>query len=212
MEDRHSNQALALAGVFQAATLVREIARQGGLIHTGAAEISVASVFATEPDSVEAVFGSVLGVRLGLEHLRDQLRAEDARGRDMELARYVIGLTVLERKVARKQGALEELGADIEAAQRTYQHFGAGHANVYGRLADIYTEHVTPLGARIMVRGDEQALREPGNVARVRALLLAGLRAAVLWRQLGGRRWQLVLSRGRYLRTSEQLLEALPVS
>ncbi|MFP4615596.1 MAG: high frequency lysogenization protein HflD [Thiohalorhabdus sp.] len=212
MEDRHTNQALALAGVFQAAALVREIAREGGLIHTDAAEASIASVFATDPESVEAVFGDVAGVRLGLETMRDQLRAESKQGQDMETARYVIGMTVLERKLARKRGALEALGADIEEARRTYEHFGPGHANLHGRLADLYAEHISTLGPRIVVRGDEQVLRESGNVARVRALLLAGIRAAVLWRQLGGRRWQLVLARGRYLRATEGLLETNPAS
>jgi high frequency lysogenization protein len=33
----------------------------------------------------------------------------------------------------------------------------------------------------------------------IRALLLAGIRSARLWRQLGGHRWQLVISRRKLL-------------
>ena len=212
MEEKQTNRTVALAGVFQAAVLVREIARQGGCAQSHATEASIESVFHTAPDSTEAVFGSMEGVSLGLKTLRNQFRAENSADRDMEVARYVIGLAVIERKLAHKRGALQALGEDIEAARRTYEHFGPSHANVYGRLADLYSDHVSALGPRIVVRGDEQVLREPGNVARVRALLLAGLRAAVLWRQVGGRRWQLVLNRARYLHTAEDLLEAIPTT
>jgi adenylosuccinate lyase len=36
-------------------------------------------------------------------------------------------------------------------------------------------------------------LQQPSNAAKIRALLLAGIRSARLWRQLGGHRWQLVI-------------------
>jgi high frequency lysogenization protein len=41
---------------------------------------------------------------------------------------------------------------------------------------------------------------------RIRACLLAGVRAARLWRQVGGSRWQLIFSRGRYLNAIDQAL------
>ncbi|HKL77376.1 MAG TPA: high frequency lysogenization protein HflD [Gammaproteobacteria bacterium] len=206
MDDIHSRRTLALAGVFQAAGLVRDVARQGHIDRPEALEASVASVFATDPDSVAAVFGGPAGVRYGLELLAGQLRGQTRDVRDTDLPRYVIGLTVLERKLARQQGALEALGSGIEAAQRTYDHFGAAHPNVHGRLADLYSEHVSPIGARIMVRGAGDILNDADNVAKVRALLLAGLRAAVLWRQQGGRRYHLLFSRNRYLSTADALL------
>ena len=210
MDDIHTRRTLALAGVFQAAGLARDVARQGHVQRQEALETSIASVFATDPDSVAAVFGGPLGVRYGLELLAGQLRGEEGQARDVDLPRYVIGLTVLERKLARHSGALEALGGGIEDARRTYEHFGAGHANVVGRLADLYSEHVSSLGARIMVRGAGEILNDPDNVAKVRALLLAGLRAAVLWRQQGGRRYHLLLARRRYLTTAEALLKERP--
>jgi high frequency lysogenization protein len=45
----------------------------------------------------------------------------------------------------------------------------------------------------------------------VRALLLAGIRAAFLWRQLGGRRWKLVLQRRRLLQRCQALSRDLGV-
>jgi high frequency lysogenization protein len=44
------------------------------------------------------------------------------------------------------------------------------------------------LSPRIMVNGDPAHLNNPENANRIRALLLAGIRAAMLWRQSGGGR------------------------
>ncbi|MEF8792911.1 high frequency lysogenization protein HflD [Thiohalorhabdus sp.] len=209
--DATERRALALAGVFQAAGLVQENARKGTISHETARDASIASVFVTDPESVANVYGGLSGVRLGLTLLRDQLRGPQT-GRqqaDLELARYVIGLTALERKLSAKPGGLGQLGEGIEAARRTFDHFGPDHPNVANRLADIYSEHVSALGPRIVVRGESDILSDPDQVARVRALLLAGLRSAVLWRQQGGRRWHLLLARGRYQAAAERLLSEL---
>jgi len=214
LEDPRLRRTLALAGVFQAAGLVQEVARRGTITHASARDTSIASIFATNPESVAAVYGGPANLRLGLTLLRDQLHGSGAgrQAEDLEVARYVIALTVLERKLAARPDTLKALGEGIEDARRTYEHFGADHASVAGRLADLYAEHVSPLGARIVVRGDSDVLTEPTNVSRVRALLLAGLRSAVLWRQQGGRRWQLLLGRGRYLAAAGRLLDEVPPS
>ena len=49
-------------------------------------------------------------------------------------------------------------------------------------------------------------LQVSSNAARIRALLLAGIRSARLWRQLGGSRWQMVFSRRRLLNELYPLL------
>ncbi|MFB6261251.1 MAG: lysogenization protein HflD, partial [Thiohalorhabdaceae bacterium] len=148
--DATERRALALAGVFQAAGLVQEIARHGTVSHGTARDASITSVFVTDPASVADVYGGLSGVRLGLTLLRDQLRGPQS-GRqqaDLELARYVIGLTALERKLSAQSGGLDQLGEGIEAARRTFDHFGPDHPNVATRLADLYSEHISALGPR----------------------------------------------------------------
>ena len=54
--------------------------------------------------------------------------------------------------------------------------------------------------------GDPQLLKQVDNQHKVRALLLAGVRSAVLWRQLGGKRRQILLNRQRILVCAEQAL------
>ncbi|MEM1232202.1 MAG: DUF489 family protein, partial [Pseudomonadota bacterium] len=68
-------------------------------------------------------------------------------------------------------------------------------------LEQIYTATISKLGHRIQVTGDPRTLAEPAVAAQIRALLLAGVRFAWLWRSLGGRRRHLVLSRRRLTAT-----------
>jgi high frequency lysogenization protein len=57
-----------------------------------------------------------------------------------------------------------------------------------------------------MVNGEQQYLSNPDNVNRIRALLLAGIRAGVLWHQVGGRRWHILFNRKGLVDTASQLL------
>ncbi|MGE3106433.1 MAG: DUF489 family protein, partial [Lysobacterales bacterium] len=57
----------------------------------------------------------------------------------------------------------------------------------------IYGEHLSTLTPRVMVSGEPALLKQPRLVCRIRALLLAAVRAAVLWRQSGGSRFGLLL-------------------
>ena len=75
------------------------------------------------------------------------------------------------------------------------------------RLGEVYAELVSPLGPKVMVAGNPVYLSQPGVVAEIRAALLAALRAAVLWRQVGGSWWDLLLSRRRMVETAKELLQ-----
>jgi high frequency lysogenization protein len=44
---------------------------------------------------------------------------------------------------------------------------------------------------------------------KVRALLLAGIRAAVLWRQVGGSRLQILFSRAKIKAAAEKILQQI---
>jgi high frequency lysogenization protein len=59
---------------------------------------------------------------------------------------------------------------------------------------------------RIQVSGSPQILQRDENAEKVRALLLAGIRSAVLWRQSGGRRWQLIFNRRKVIHHARDLL------
>ena len=90
------SRVIALSGVFQAATLVHSLAREGRC-DMAAAESSLASIFRIDSDSAAEVFGGLSGIRLGMEVLVSSL---DSNQRVPAVSRLVIGLMRLERKLA----------------------------------------------------------------------------------------------------------------
>jgi high frequency lysogenization protein len=58
-----------------------------------------------------------------------------------------------------------------------------------------------------MVQGNPLQLSQAAVVAQIRAALLAAVRSAVLWRQVGGSYWDLALRRGAILKTAGYLIE-----
>ena len=85
-------------------------------------------------------------------------------------------------------------------------HFGLLHDNVMAALGGAYQDTLSTLRLRIQVHGDMRHLQQPDIANRIRALLLAGIRSARLWRQLGGHRWQLLLSRRKLLEAVRTIL------
>ena len=81
------------------------------------------------------------------------------------------------------------------------------HPNLLAHFADLYSEEISQLSPRIMVRGVAQHLQNPDNQHRVRALLLAAIRSARLWRQTGGTRWQILFGRQRLLLEARRYLD-----
>lgn len=182
---------LALAGLFQAVGLAQQLANEGRCDET-AMEASVASVFRIDAPSVAAVYGGVGGVRLGLRNLIGQL---DDGTRDMALTRMAVTVMRLERSLARRPELAAKLQEGILATRRQVEHFGQDSPLVTGRLADVYASTLSTLSPRVMVNGHPQHLQQPAVVQKVRANLLAAVRSAVLWRQVGGRQWQIILNR-----------------
>ena len=68
--------------------------------------------------------------------------------------------------------------------------------------SDPYSSTLRP---RVMVQGQARYLEDTVNADRVRALLLAGVRSTVLWRQCGGTRLKLVFGRGHLIRAAGEL-------
>lgn len=194
---------IALAGLFQALALVRAIALRGGG-EAPAMRQSLASVFRIDASSPEDVYGGVGNLRLGLETLIAQL---DEHGkRDPVLTRMAIAVLRLERSLANKPDTLRKLRAQIQGMSELAAQAEAGHIDLAAQLARLYTDTLSRLKPRIIVEGNPNFLSQPGHVNRIRALLLAGVRAAVLWRQLEGSQLRLLFRRRQYAMLARGLL------
>ncbi len=210
MNSTYRDRTLALAGLFLATSLVAQTARRG-MADSDALACSLGSLFIEEPTDTLDVYGGQLNrLRPGLLALREQLGTPRRSPEQIEPTRYAIGLLHLERKLMRNPAMLSGLDEGIQRARQQVDHFGLLHANVMAGLADTYSRIISPLGPRILVNGEQLHLGNPDTANRIRALLLAGIRSAVLWYQVGGRRWQIILGRRRLLQQTEALLAEPP--
>ena len=204
MPQTDHDRAIALAGVLQAAALVRGIARRGQA-NSEDIDTCLASLLKIDAPSSVDVYGDLYHLHSGLRLLEQQL----GNPRDMELTRYAVALLGLERKLSRRADLLSAIGASLEDIVRNLPHFPVNHSNTVARFADIYLKNISALSPRIMVNGAQIHLNNPENANRIRALLLAGIRAATLWRQSGGSRLLLLLRRNPLLRETRALLASI---
>ena len=109
--------------------------------------------------------------------------------------RLALAVLQLERRFVRADGVISRVQAGLRQLSGEAQAQGSAHPDVIAALARLYADTVSTLRPRIMVQGNPHYLGQAGVVAEIRALLLAALRSAVLWRQLGGSLWDFVLRR-----------------
>ncbi len=192
-EHSPEDRTLAFAGILQALQLVQQAA-YGKPCDLAAMQASLGSILVIDSSSVEAVYGGIDKLRTGLLLLQAQLVGKNRRP-DPELSRYLVTLLHLERKLSKRSDLLDRLRAGIERAQAQAEHFDVVHENLVASLADLYTQTVSTLQPRIMINGQPERLSDTGVANRVRALLLAAMRSAVLWRQCGGTRIGLIFGR-----------------
>lgn len=199
------DKTIALAGVFQSAALVHQIATQGIIAETDL-ETSIRSTLELDPANTLAVFGQLTNIRLGLQTLLQQM-GNTARIREAQIARYTISLLHLERRLSKQPEMLKDMRDRLERAQQQSVIFGLTHENVMANLAGTYSDTISLLRPRIIVVGNETYLSNAKQTARIRAILLAGIRAAVLWTQVGGSRWQILWHRKVFVQEAERQLD-----
>lgn len=204
---REQDRVIALAALIQVVTLVQKIA-ETGQINESEFETLLKSLLDENASTTEAVYGDISQLKTGLEQLNKQL-SKDKKNKDVTLLRYVIALLHLERQLAKRPAMMDIISREIEQVPQQIDYFGdINNPQVIARLADIYHRTISELTPRIKVQGDPNFLQQADNVNRIRALLLAGIRAAILWRQKGGRRWQFLLQSSKILKISTELYQS----
>ncbi len=204
--DRQLEQTLALAGIAQSAFLVNQLAQHGVVAHDKLA-IALNSLFITHPKSAEEVFGKVGNLNLGLQVLQELLSGDSAVFTPSEVLRYMLGLLYLQYKLAGRSALLEGISKGLDTIRAQFPDDElAGKPEAIRDVSRLYQGTLSTLPYRIQVRGDMNFLKNEHTACRIRALLFAGVRAAVLWRQVGGKRWHLLFQRKRIGREVTLLL------
>ncbi len=198
---------IPLAAICQAARLVNEVSHTGKLDYDALDPLLDSVLMLNAPD-VQAIYGGIERLRPGLLTLCDQLNLQTAR-RDLQIGRYVANLVQIERHLNRNPAMQETLRLRLVQTSRLRSHQPDDDDALLTSLAGIYSDTISTLPQRIQVTGEARHLQARDNQLRIRALLMCGLRSAVLWRQLGGRRRHFMLSRRTLFEAARRLLRKL---
>ena len=211
-------QTLTLSAVVQSAQLVRALA------HTGSAPLPaikalIDPLFALNAPSFNTIFPDLRLARPGLEWLTVRARQRRSVKND-EVLRYTRNLLLLRTKLmadtdmqsrlGRRLQSMSPLSAPYSDPQRQTSTEPVGLHETersFEALATLYQDTISTLPFRIQVQGKVEHLQDERIANRIRALLLAGIRFAVLWHQIGGRPWHLFVLRGRINRIATSMLE-----
>ena len=192
------DRVIALAGLMQALSLVRSIALRGSC-DGQAMRDSLTSVLRIDADTASDIYGGIGNLRVGLRALIEQLDKPN----DTALMRMAATVLRLERALERRTDMLGRLREQIAVIAGFDPAAGI---DLPARLAQLYAETLSRLHPRVMVEGNQAFLQQAARQNDIRALLLAAVRAAVLWRQLGGTQWRLLFRRKQYSMLARGLL------
>jgi high frequency lysogenization protein len=185
------SRVLALAGMLQALKLVRQIADTGHADGEGERN-ALDSVFRIDAASAEAVYGNGRSLRSGLLLLRDYFID---RSGDQGLPKLGMAVLQIERRFVADESLAQQVLDGIRALEGIAERQGSIHPDVISKLGQLYADTISHLRPKVIVQGNPHYLQQAEVVAEIRALLLAALRSAVLWRQMGGTMWDFVLRR-----------------
>lgn len=185
------DRVLALGALLVALSQVRRIA-ETGQSDTATLQCALDSVFRLDAIDTAAAVGGVDTVRPGLRLLRDYLTGGS---KDEALGKLAMAVMQLERRFVADAAMTERVRLGLGALQGPAERLGSAHHEVVAGLASLYADTISQLRPRVMVQGNPHYLGQAGVVAEIRALLLAALRAAVLWRQMGGSLWDFLFQR-----------------
>ena len=205
-EYTQQDRTIALIGIYQCSQLVYQLATTGK-VDDVAFKTCVNSLFKDEPKNTLDVYGDdVNNIQVGVNTLLAQMSSDAAiQNRNIEITRYVLNLMILAKKLKELEQPLHNIFSILETTKLQTEQFGELHENVIASIARAYSENVSNVSPRIMVNGQDGHLKNPRIANKIRCLLLAGIRSALLWYQVEGSRWGLLWSRKKYLQTAQAL-------
>jgi len=209
MSDKIKDQTLALASMMQCAQLIQQLATTG-TINQPAFEASMDSLFQFESPTALEVFGDLSALITGFKAILSfDKRLEKAP--EQIVLYYVLSMMKLASKINKSPAIINNIQKGLENIQRQSQQFDFSTNASSHKVDLLYQECISQLKPRIMVQGDQRYLSPADNTSKVRTLLFCGIRAAFLWNQLGGSKWNLLFSKKKYLQQAEDFLKNVQI-
>lgn len=207
---REQECVLALAGIIQASALVFEVAMENKWSES-AFTVCINSLYNQTPANFLDVYGDITGLEKGLSILSRIFNSSKSL-EYREISRYSISAIHLARKLIKNKALTAKLSAKIRFSASQAQYFSPTHSNVIASLAQAYVETLGSLPFRIQIIGRPEIMKRPETLDKARALLMAAVRSAVLWQQLGASQWQLLFKRKALTKTAQSLLTQMNIS
>lgn len=195
----------AFAGIQQAAVLIQQLV-SSGRCDEEAFNATINSLYSIDAPNVMSIYGGRQGLRLGLTTLKKTLSDDSKSIFEKQIARYVISMIQAERHLQSDSALRSNLQKKIRYVQNQAEFFNSTHPTVVNSLGKVYEDTIGKLKFKIGIIGKRELLTNPEVMGKIRALLLGGIRSAVLWQQVGGSRWQLIFQRRQYKKMLEQLV------
>ncbi|MFV2004180.1 MAG: DUF489 family protein, partial [Gammaproteobacteria bacterium] len=126
MKHTRYDQTLALAGIYQSASLVKQIANTGKA-NSAQIDATLETLFRFDANTVEEVYGSLADVSHGLKVLYQNFSGKS--NKDIEISKYVISLIMLESKLSNNTDMLEMLSKRLNKIESQFDFFSLTHEN-----------------------------------------------------------------------------------
>ncbi|MFT5598532.1 MAG: high frequency lysogenization protein [Urechidicola sp.] len=201
------NQTIALAGVFQAASLVDQLSTIGK-VNQPSFDCSFDSLFAFEAPTTIEVYGDLASIQSGLKALEMYLSGKGDKP-TKAMTYYILTLLKIAKQLKKNDGMSSKIFERLQAIDSQSKTFEFGRSNVTSKIAELYQETISTVSPRVIVKGEQSYLSNADTASKIRTLLLAGIRSAILWNQIGGSQWRLLFTRASYVQSAKKLLDRL---
>ena len=190
---------LALAGVLQACKQVQNLARNG---RADAFDVdpSMQSILVLDAINSQAIYGGVKGVNTGLRLIKEGI-LNSPQLVDVEVFRYVMSVLDLQRQLYRDGEKFSQFAQAVERLSAVQED------QYIDSCSDLYQKFISEMRPQIIVQGEQDFLQQAEIPLKIRALLLAAIRSAVLWRQKGGSRFKVLWERTRMQNSAKEFLQ-----
>lgn len=195
------SETLALAALFQSAAQIQRVARSGSVDEHTIAPLMRALVI-TDPDAIEDIYDPKR-LESGLNQLLTSLYPKEAaQPKNAELIKIAFSILGLVSNLEKQDMIYSQLDREVDSLRSNvllmHPDYETEEDNilmdydVIKLYSGIYSNLISPNFPKLIIYGEEHYLRRTELQEMIRALLLSGIRASILWHQVGGKRYSLM--------------------
>ena len=193
------NQNIALSAVAQCAALVHALAI-GGAIKQNQLASALNPLLILNPKSIDQVYPNLKNLSLGFSTIQNILGSNNI-NQSPQIRRYITEMLMLRKSLSKNirmqsvvragLGDLKPISSELIDTHQMGQQEIDKQDETFGEISSLYKKTLSTFKHRIRVAGKVQILKDEIVSNKIRGILFAGVRSAVLWHQLNGRYWRL---------------------